>query len=145
MFDKRLLALLGEDKRYVCYIVICQLLSTISNLVITFSLCVLVNRLLLGEMSMASYRGPFLTAGLGVLARFLLALLSGSFSARLGSHAKEMLRRRIYEKVARLGVRETDDLSLASLTQVGIESVEQLDLYYSTYLPQLFSSMISPV
>ena len=144
MFDKRLLALLGDDKKYVVYIVVCNMLSTVSNIVMTFSLCVVVNRMLLGESAIAAYTTPFLAAVLGAAARFVLSVLSGRFAAKLGTNAKEMLRRRIYEKVAKLGVRETDDLSLAALTQVGIEGVEQLDLYYSTYIPQFFYSVLSP-
>ena len=144
MFDKRLLALLGEDKRYVVGIVICNLLTTVANLVITFALCAAVNTLILGETELSAYAGAFLAACAAVLVRLGLTLLSGRFAARLGTNAKEMLRRRIYDKVARLGVRETDELSLASLTQVGVEGVEQLDLYYSTYIPQFFYSVISP-
>ena len=143
MFDKRLLALLGKDKKYVVCIVICNLLSTVSNIVIAFGLCSMIDTLLQGGGFSACLPG-FFTAAAGAAARFILALLNGSFSAKLGTNAKEMLRRRIYEKTARLGVRETDDLSLASLTQVGIEGVEQLDLYYSTYIPQFFYSVSSP-
>ena len=144
MFDKRLLGLLGADRKYVVYMVICNLLSTISNIVITFSICYAVNFLILGKTGVTDYVGPFAAAVAAVVVRFILSLLNGRFGARLGTNAKEMLRKKIYDKVARLGVRETDELSLASLTQVGIEGVEQLDLYYSTYIPQFFYSVISP-
>ena len=36
-------------------------------------------------------------------------------------------------------------MSMAGLTQVSMEGIEQLDLYYSTYLPQFFFSMIAPI
>ena len=144
MFDKRLLALLGEDKKYVVAIVICNMLSTVSNVALAFSLCLVVDRMLTGASAMAAYTLPMLAATAAALLRFGLGIASGRFAARLGSNAKEMLRRRIYEKVAALGVRETDELSLAALTQVGIEGVEQLDLYYSTYIPQFFYSVMSP-
>ena len=145
MFDKRLFALLGDDKKYVFFIVICNLLSTISNIVITFSICVVVNNIICGETQNTAYTSAFAAAAAGIAARFIISRISGHFGAVLGTNAKEMLRRRIYEKAAILGRRETDDLSLASLTQVGIEGVEQLDLYYSTYVPQLFYSVLSPV
>ena len=35
-------------------------------------------------------------------------------------------------------------MRMAGLTQVSMEGIEQLDLYYSTYLPQFFFSMIAP-
>lgn len=34
---------------------------------------------------------------------------------------------------------------MAGLTQVTMEGIEQLDLYYSTYLPQFFYSILAPV
>ena len=144
MFDKNLLALLGREKRYVVFIVICNLLSTISNIVITFAICHIVNFLIIGEKNITAYIPAFAFALGGALVRFILSLLNGNFGAKLGTNAKELLRKKIYDKIARLGVRETDELSLASLTQVAVEGVEQLDLYYSTYIPQFFYSVISP-
>ena len=35
-------------------------------------------------------------------------------------------------------------MSMAGLTQVSMEGVEQLDLYYSSYIPQFFFSMLAP-
>ena len=144
MFDKRLLALLGRDKRYVFLIVLCNLLSTVCNIVITMAICLLVDGMLKGSRVQAMLPVFGMTLA-GVLMRFLLTLLNGRFSAKLGTNAKEMLRRRIYEKTVVLGSRETDELSLASLTQVALEGIEQLDLYYSTYIPQFFYSMMSPL
>ena len=144
MFDKELLALLGKDKKYVFYMVSCNLLTTVSNVVFAFALCRIFNLLILNAPFGQSYTSPIVMAAVALMVRFVLALLNGHFSSKLGTNAKEMLRYRIYSKVARLGVRETDELSLASLTQVGIEGVEQLDLYYSTYIPQFFYSVISP-
>ena len=42
-------------------------------------------------------------------------------------------------------MRSTDGMSMAGLTQVSMEGIEQLDLYYSTYLPQFFFSMLAPI
>lgn len=141
MFDKKLVALLEGDKKYIVYIVLCNLCITLCNITMTFSICRIVNNALIHHWS----NQPFYVAGLAIILRFILSAMNGNFSAKLGSHAKEMLRKRIYDKVAKLGVRQTNDLSLASLTQVGIEGVEQLDLYYSMYIPQFFYSLLSPL
>ena len=144
MFDKELLALLGKDKKYVFFIVASNLLGIVVNLVVTFSLCFAVDGLINGNNEINYYLICF-GIGLGAATmRLAINLLVGHFRAKLGTNAKLMLRDRIYEKVAALGVRETEDLSLASLTQVAIEGVEQLDLYYSTYIPQFFFAVISP-
>ncbi|MCQ2453210.1 MAG: ABC transporter ATP-binding protein/permease [Clostridia bacterium] len=143
MLDKRLLALLGKDKKYIVWMVICNLLTTVCNAAIAFCLCGAIDLALKGS-ALSEYLTVLLAAAGAAALRFLLILMNGSYGARLGSNAKETLRRRIYEKTARLGTCTTDGLSLASLTQVSIEGVEQLDLYYSTYIPQFFYSMISP-
>ena len=36
-------------------------------------------------------------------------------------------------------------MSMAGLTQIALEGVEQLDLYYSSYLPQFFYAMLAPL
>ena len=144
MFDKRLLALLGKDKKYVVFMVIGNLLTTVVNVIFALALCQSMNALIEGSTEPSAYLAPVLVALGALLARFGLSLLNGHFAAKLGTNAKEMLRKKIYDKVTRLGVRETDELSLASLTQVGVEGVEQLDLYYSSYIPQFFYSVLSP-
>lgn len=63
----------------------------------------------------------------------------------LGRSVKKDLRERVYNKIVRLGVRSTDDMSMAGLTQIALEGVEQLDLYYSSYLPQFFYAMLAPL
>lgn len=144
MFDKELLKLLGKDKKYIVLIVLFNILGTIFNLVITFVLCFTIDGLIKENMDI-NYYLIALGIGLGALiVRLIIILLIGHFRAILGANSKFILREKIFDKVSRLGVRETADLSLASLTQVSIEGVEQLDLYYSNYIPQFFFAMISP-
>lgn len=42
-------------------------------------------------------------------------------------------------------MRSTDGMSVAGLTQVAMEGIEQLDLYYSSYIPQFFYAMLAPI
>ena len=62
---------------------------------------------------------------------------------RLGRSVKKSLRAQLYAKFLRLGVRETKTVKPAGLTQLATEGIEQLDLYYSSYLPQFFCAMLS--
>lgn len=63
----------------------------------------------------------------------------------LGRKVKKDLQKLTYDKILSLGLRSTEGMNMAGLTQVSLEGIEQLDLYYSTYLPQLFFSMLVPV
>ena len=64
---------------------------------------------------------------------------------RLGRSVKKSLRAQLYAKLLRLGVRETKTVKMAGMTQLATEGIEQLDLYYSSYLPQFFYAMLSPL
>ena len=144
MFNKELLKLLGKDKNKIYIIVLLNILQTILNIVFTMSLCWVVNILLNNDYNIASYYLPVGIMIVVIILKFILNIINGRVVSYLGSNAKATLREKIYSKVSSLGVKETNNLSLASLTQVSIEGVEQLDLYYSTYVPQFFFSMISP-
>ncbi|MDE6373838.1 MAG: ATP-binding cassette domain-containing protein, partial [Clostridia bacterium] len=71
--------------------------------------------------------------------------LTGDIKDALGRKVKKDLRERTYNKIVKLGVKSTDGMSMAGLTQVSMEGVEQLDLYYSSYLPQFFFAMLAPI
>ena len=77
--------------------------------------------------------------------RFLATIRAAAVRDRLGRSVKKSLRAQLYAKLLRLGVRETKTVKLAGLTQLATEGIEQLDLYYSSYLPQFFYAMLSPL
>ena len=90
------------------------------------------------------YLYPAITAVFAINVRYIASRLTGDLKDVLGRKVKKDLRSRTYDKILRLGVKSTDGMSMAGLTQVSMEGIEQLDLYYSTYLPQFFFSMIAP-
>ena len=90
------------------------------------------------------YIYPAITAVVAIIVRYIASRLTGDLKDVLGRKVKKDLRERTYDKILRLGVKSTDGMSMAGLTQVSMEGIEQLDLYYSTYLPQFFFSMIAP-
>ena len=77
--------------------------------------------------------------------RYAASRVSGNLKDILGRKAKKDLREKTYDKIVRLGVRSTDGMSIAGLTQVSMEGIEQLDLYYSSYIPQFFYAMLAPL
>lgn len=68
--------------------------------------------------------------------RYATTRIVGDLKDILGLSVKKNLRECVYNKIVRLGVRSTDDMSMAGLTQIALEGVEQLDLYYSSHLSQ---------
>lgn len=77
--------------------------------------------------------------------RYATTRIVGDLKDTLGLSVKKNLRECVYNKIVRLGVRSTDDMNMAGLTQIALEGVEQLDLYYSSHLPQFFYAMLAPL
>ena len=144
MFDNELLKLIGGNKKYVVYTVLLMVLGMLANIGITASICWAVYFLIEGYEVLA-YIYPAITAVIAIIVRYIASRCTGSLKDMLGRKVKKDLRERTYDKILKLGVRSTDGMSMAGLTQVSMEGIEQLDLYYSTYLPQFFFSMLAPV
>ena len=143
MFDKELIRLIGAHKKYVIYSVLLMILGMLANIGITASICWAVY-LLIEKQPALSYIYPAITAIVAIIVRYIASRLTGDLKDVLGRKVKKDLRAQTYDKILRLGVKSTDGMSMAGLTQVSMEGIEQLDLYYSTYLPQFFFSIIAP-
>lgn len=143
MLDKDLFKLI-KQKKHIFSVVIISILSMLVNIGITACVCIAVR--------MAYYKSPIsnfiilaVVVALCLVMRGVLSKVAGTLKNNLGAEIKKDLRQRTYDKIVDLGVRSTDNMSMAGLTQVSMEGIEQLDLYYSSYLPQFFYSMIAPL
>ncbi len=147
MIDKKLLALIGDDKKYIFYAVALMAVGLVANLAVTAYVCYGVHLAVNfseGD-SLIVFVLPLIGALSAVAVRYAASRLTGNLKDTLGRRAKKNLREKVYGKIVRLGVRSTDGMSMAGLTQVSMEGIEQLDLYYSSYIPQFFYAMIAPV
>ena len=144
MIDKDLMRLLGKDKKYVFLSVAAMLAGFVSNVVTTALICRIIH-LALSKAEPADYLLSFACVAAALVMRYIFSRASGRLKDVIGRNVKKTLREKIYEKIVRLGLRSSDDLSMAGLTQVSVEGVEQLDLYYSSYIPQFFFAMICPI
>lgn len=144
MIDKSLLHLLGSNRKYIFYTVAFMVLGLFANLSITAGICWSVS-LLIHQAELTNYLLPVFCITVGIVVRFFASCKTGDLKDMLGRKAKKDLRERTYRKIVTLGVRSTDGMSIAGLTQVALEGIEQLDLYYSSYIPQFFYAMLAPV
>ena len=146
MIDKDLLRLLGGNKKYIAFCVGLMVLGLFANVGITASLCWAIALAVRYNGGGAGvFLAPAVCACIGLAVRYATTRLVGDLKDTLGRSVKKDLRERVYNKIVRLGVRSTDDMSMAGLTQIALEGVEQLDLYYSSYLPQFFYAMLAPL
>ena len=144
MPDKQLLRLLGGDRRYIYRAVAWMLTGSLCSIGFTACLCYALHMLLAGTQ-VSAYLFPLAFGAVCAAVRFLSTVRAAAARDRLGRSVKKSLRARLYAKLVRLGVREAETVKLAGLTQLATEGIEQLDLYYSSYLPQFFYAMLSPL
>lgn len=144
MIDKQLFGLIEGNKKYIFQTVAFMTLGTIANIAITASICWAIY-LTIEEAAWMQFLYPAFTGGCGIVIRYLATSVVGNLKDTIGRKVKKELREKAYSKIVALGERGVDGMSIAGLTQVSIEGIEQLDLYYSNYLPQLFFSLISPL
>lgn len=148
MIDKNLLRLLGGNKKYIFYTVGLMILGLFANISITASICWAIDLVVhykeYGDSAIL-FLWAAICAVVGIIIRYTTSRLVGNLKDVLGRKVKKDLRERVYNKIVKLGVRSTDGMSMAGLTQVSMEGVEQLDLYYSSYIPQFFYAMLAPL
>lgn len=144
MIDKQLLKLIGGNKKYIFIAVALQILGLLVNVGITASICWAIYLLIIKAMPIL-FVYPTISLLICIIIRYFTTRIVGAVKDKLGRVIKKDLRERTYNKIVKLGVRSTDGTSMAGLTQISMEGIEQLDLYFSSYLPQFFFAMIAPI
>ena len=144
MIDKDLLSMLGNNKKYIFYSVSLMILKLVANIGVTATVCAMLF-LLIQHSQANSYIGLAVIAGVCIIIKYIATLYIEQLKDTLGRNVKKDLRQKTYNKIVKLGVNSTDNTSMAALTQMSMEGIEQLDLYYSSYIPQFFYAMIAPV
>lgn len=143
MIDKNLFKLLGKNKKYIFIVVILMVLSLLLNLNITYLICKSLNKAI-NKDDFKSYISISIIILICIILRFILTILISNTKDILGRNVKKDLRDKMYDKILTLGTKNLEGINMAGLTQISIEGIEQLDIYYSTYLPQFFYAMIAP-
>lgn len=144
MIDKELFAILGKDRKYIYYTVALMLSGMLANISLTGCICYAL-WLLTRHSGADAYIFPGFMAAICMAIRFMSSCLVGDMRDNLGRNVKKNLREKVYSKILALGGESTGELGMAGLTQVSLEGIEQLDLYYSQYIPQFFYAMMAPL
>ena len=145
MFDKKLMRLAKGNQIYIIAQVLTNWISMLVNVGIIFALTDFLADWLAGN---ASASGLYRTLGavvLGLLLRLILAKLASRFSFQASQGIKGMLRRALYEKILQLDLGYMKDVSTSEVVQVATEGIDQLEIYFGKYLPQLFYSLLAPL
>lgn len=144
MIDKRLIHTVTDSKKWIAITVWWNWLALIGGIIsaAAFALC----------LQWAWQQRLDLKSAVLFLSVFLLALLlrvvagkravTSSYQASV--KVKHQLRTLIYQKLVSMPLNQVQQQSTSSIIQIASEGVEQLEIYFGRYLPQLFYSLLAP-
>jgi ATP-binding cassette, subfamily C, bacterial len=151
MIDKNLFKLLGNNKKYIVCIIILMIIGLLCSLNITFYIVhitkIFVSSINTNTSNINNAKKYYILGILlliTIIIKFIASYTANVLKDILGRKVKQNLREQIYDKIIKIDQKQIGDLNLAGLTQVSIEGIEQLDIYFSNYLPQFFYSTIAP-
>ncbi|MFC1053769.1 ABC transporter ATP-binding protein/permease [Pasteurella multocida] len=145
MIDKRLINTVTNSKKWVAKTVLWNWIALIASIVsaVIFALCLeqaFEQTLTLGTLFSYVIN---LVAALAVRAMAGKMAVKASYQA--STHVKHKLRTLIFQKLASMPLNQVNQQSTSSIIQVASEGVEQLEIYFGLYLPQLFYSLLAPL
>ena len=144
MFDRRLMEVCPESKRYIVGNIVLQWLELCMNSVMILSVAMSIEKLYKGEWGLGDLCLPLLIIAATMAARFFLTKGANRMSYMASKTVKRVMREKIYSKLLALGVGYREKVTTAELVQESVEGVEQLESYFGLYVPQFFYAFLAP-
>ncbi len=145
MFDKRLMLMCPESKKYILGNILLQFLELCLNVAMIVTIAVSVQKLYDRTWMLRNLAMPLLI----ILGTVILRSFTTRYAVRMSYLAsrtvKRVMRERIYGKLLRLGTSYREHVTTAELVQEAVEGVEQLESYFGQYVPQFFYAFMAPI
>lgn len=145
MIKTRLIQLLSHSKKYIVYTVFWQWISLLAQITAVFTSADLLGHVLNNTLTISHLKSTFLLLLRVIVIRYTCERMSARTSYLASVDVKRILREKIYDKMLKLGASYNEYVSSSEVVQVSTEGVEQLETYFSKYLPQLFYSLLAPI
>lgn len=145
MIKPWLIRIVGKTKQYISLQVLANWIGLLANIVVTASVARLLGALYEGSFEEGQLSATLLAALAAVVVRIVCTLAASRMSFLASDEVKRILRERIYRKLCRLGLSYTEKIGTSEAVQIAGEGVDQLEVYFGSYLPQLFYSLLAPV
>lgn len=145
MIKPWLIRMVGKTRLYIALHVLVSWIGLVANVVVISNIARLLQALF-GHTYTAVIGQQTLWLSIAAIAvRIVCALLAANLSFHASDEVKRILREKIYQKLCRLGVSYTEKIGTSEAVQIAGEGVDQLEIYFGSYLPQLFYSLVAPV
>ena len=145
MFDKRLMILCPESRKYIVFNILLQWLELLCNAGMVYVFAFSVHCFYERVWTIQNLKVPLVLIILSIAVRFLTTYYAVRMSWLASRTVKKKLREQIYSKLLRLGSRFREQASTAEIVQESVEGVDQLENYFGQYVPQFFYAFLAPV
>ncbi len=145
MINKRLITTVAGSKKYIAGNVILQWCGLLANIAMMMSITGMIEALLLRSIEPDELWKTIAIVVAALVIRFVCTVSSAKMSYLSSKMVKEKLRECIYKKLLSLGHSYNEHVRTSEVVQVAVEGVEQLEIYFGSYLPQFFYSMLAPI
>ena len=139
MLNSELLFYVQGTKKNIFFNVFLRWLALLMNIMISLSVALFLNDLYTGKPP--SYGWYFLSVLSFWGIKFLLERRAELFGLQLSEDVKIELRKRFFKKIISIGPSYGQKMSTSKIMQLSGEGIEQLQTYYSGFMPQLFYSI----
>lgn len=145
MFNLRLIQLVPDSMSFVLKTVLIKWCGLILNTTLLFIISILIEKLFFNHLTLAMMGISYFILGILLLLLYQCKIQATRFSYLASCKVKNHLRSLIYNKLLNLGPSYQTQASTSEITQISTEGVEQIEIYFSAYLPQLFYSLLAPL
>ncbi|MDZ4197276.1 MAG: ABC transporter transmembrane domain-containing protein, partial [Candidatus Izemoplasmatales bacterium] len=144
MINKRVLELVNGSKKRIFLSAMFQWIALLINVGIIAIVVYIFESIYHNNMKQELIYFIIFSFMLIVLRAYIIKNAS-LMNSKIATSAKHQLRERLFTKLTKLSRKETESYGSAELTQLGIEGIEQLELYFSIFLPQVVFGLVAPV
>ena len=142
MFNKKLFNELKSEKLQILKLLLIKILQMTTNVAMIFLIGKSIEALISSSFSGSKFiLFMLLIMGLNIF----LIKIEASISYKASYRIKNNLRERLMKKVFSFKMEYGSKVSISEVINLGVEGIEQLNLFYSALLPQLLFSLIGPL
>ncbi|AOT69853.1 ABC transporter ATP-binding protein/permease [Geosporobacter ferrireducens] len=145
MMNKKLISLVPDSMKFIVLTVLANWISLLFHIASVFSIAYLIESLFHGTITAVDMLVVFTLIAVSIGIRYAAIIKSTAYSHIASCEVKNKLRTLIYNKLLNLGISYDEKLSTSHIVQISGEGVEQIEVYFSKYLPQLFYSILAPL
>lgn len=142
MFNKKLFNELKSEKIQILKLLLIKIIQMTTNVAMIFLIGKSIEALISSSFSGSKFiLFMLLLIGLNIF----LIKIEASISYKASYRIKNNLRERLMKKVFSFKMEYGSKISISEVINLGVEGIEQLNLFYSALLPQLLFSLIGPL